>query len=339
MAGRNLGRRHVGRGEAGRRGAHRSGTRGKIRLFGRADGLPCETSHRGFIDHLNRLWVATACGIFRNDRPSASDRFRRMDQPASLGHAAWAVSEDQQGTMWVTNPDGLWRLSEGRWRQYRKADGLLSDSPYIVAVAADGALWLRHRLDAGVERVEFLGDRILRSTPVVPDDALSVEVTAFHGFDAFGPLLAGRRRRSVGAGRRRLERPEYGRRADLERYRRGGLLGRCGRQRLDRYQRRSGPLPASQRRLGRTDRLRIPSLPGWRSARSPAWSGPSSPPSAIGASNSCILVPSERRTLGRHHGADPLLRRAGRGPAPAGDPVAGSRGALLGESGGGGVPG
>ncbi len=37
---------------------------GKIRLFSRADGLPCVTSHRGFVDHLDRLWVATACGVF-----------------------------------------------------------------------------------------------------------------------------------------------------------------------------------------------------------------------------------------------------------------------------------
>ena len=130
-------------------------------------------SHRGFVDHLDRLWVATACGVFRNDRPSVSDRFRRIDQPASLDHGAWAFAEDKQGTMWITNPDGLWRLSEGRWRQYRKADGLLSDQPYIPAIAPDGALWLRHRFDAGIERVEFSGDRIVRSTAVVPADAAS----------------------------------------------------------------------------------------------------------------------------------------------------------------------
>jgi signal transduction histidine kinase/ActR/RegA family two-component response regulator len=149
------------------------------------------TSHRGFIDHLNRLWVATACGVFRNDQPSVSDRFRRIDQPASLDHGAWAFSEDKQGAMWITNPDGLWRLSDGRWRQYRKADGLLSDNPYISAIAPDGALWLHHRFDAGIERVDLLGDRIVRSTPVLPGDPSSVEVTAFHGFDAAGRLWRG----------------------------------------------------------------------------------------------------------------------------------------------------
>jgi signal transduction histidine kinase/ligand-binding sensor domain-containing protein/CheY-like chemotaxis protein len=163
----------------------------EIRLFGRADGLPCETSHRGFVDHLDRLWVATACGVFRNDRPSVSAVFRRIDQPSSLLRAAWAFAEDKQGAMWITNPDGLWRLRDSQWRQYRKADGLLSDDPYIPAIAPDGALWLRHRFDAGIERVELAGDRIVSSTPVLPADASSVEVTAFHGFDAFGRLWRG----------------------------------------------------------------------------------------------------------------------------------------------------
>ena len=164
---------------------------GKIRLFGRADGITCEISHRAFVDHLGRLWVATACGVFRNDSPAASGRFHRIDQPASLEHVAWAVVEDRQGAMWITNPDGLWRLHEGQWRQYRKAGGLLSDSPYIPTMAPDGALWLRHRYDAGVERLEFSGDRLVRATPVVPADALSVEVTAFLGFDASGRLWRG----------------------------------------------------------------------------------------------------------------------------------------------------
>jgi signal transduction histidine kinase/DNA-binding NarL/FixJ family response regulator len=172
---------------------------GKIRLFGPADGLTCVTSHRGFVDHLDRLWIGTACGIFRNDRPTASQRvrrldlpgFHRLDQPASLERGAWAFAEDKQGNIYITSPDGLWRLSDGRWRRYLKADGLLSDNPYIPVIGPDGALWLHHRLDAGIERVEFAGDQIVRSTPVLAADALSVEVTAFHGFDAFGRLWRG----------------------------------------------------------------------------------------------------------------------------------------------------
>ena len=164
---------------------------GRIRLSGPANGLTCSPSHRGFVDHLDRLWVATSCGIFRNDRPSASDRFYRIDQPASMEHGVWAFAEDKLGAMWITAPNGLWKLSEGQWRQYRKVDGLMSDMPYIPSIGPDGALWLHHRLDAGIERVEVSGDRFLHSQSVLPADASSVEVTDFHGFDALGHLWRG----------------------------------------------------------------------------------------------------------------------------------------------------
>ncbi|HTR37037.1 MAG TPA: ATP-binding protein [Bryobacteraceae bacterium] len=156
-----------------------------------SDGLTCGTVHRGLVDHLDRLWIATSCGIFRNDRPTASLHFVRIPQPDSLEHLAWAITEDQKGTVWVTNPDGLWRLRDGQWRRYTKVDGLLSDTPYVVTVAPDGALWLRNRYSAGVERVEFSGDRLVRSTPAVPVDPKSAEVTAFLGFDALGRLWRG----------------------------------------------------------------------------------------------------------------------------------------------------
>jgi signal transduction histidine kinase/ActR/RegA family two-component response regulator len=82
-------------------------------------------------------------------------------------------------------------LSGGQWRHYQKSDGLLSDHAYIPVIGPDGALWLHHRLDAGIERVELSGGRISRSTPVFAADASSVEVTAFHGFDASGRLWRG----------------------------------------------------------------------------------------------------------------------------------------------------
>jgi signal transduction histidine kinase/CheY-like chemotaxis protein len=163
---------------------------GRIHPVSRAN-LACGTINRGFVDRLDRLWLATSCGVFLNVRPTVSDRFIRLDQPQPLERGAWAVTMDLGGAMWITNTDGLWRMRDGVWRHYGKSEGLPSGDAYIPALAPDGALWLRHRLDAGVERIQLSDDRIARADPIVAGNPNSNEVTAFHGFDAFGNFWRG----------------------------------------------------------------------------------------------------------------------------------------------------
>ncbi|HTB16709.1 MAG TPA: PAS domain S-box protein, partial [Bryobacteraceae bacterium] len=163
---------------------------GNIRHVDRADGLPCDPEDV-FVDRQDRLWVPTGCGVFHNDHPSVSNRFVRLDTPESLSRGAWKLLQDAQGTIWVTNHDGLWSLRDGHWRLHHRDEGLLSANPYVMALAADGSIWLRHRYDAGVDRMEVSGDRITRVTAIVPTDPKSVEVTAFHGFDASGNFWRG----------------------------------------------------------------------------------------------------------------------------------------------------
>jgi signal transduction histidine kinase/CheY-like chemotaxis protein/streptogramin lyase len=163
---------------------------GKIHLVSRQD-LACDTLGAIFVDRSDHLWLASPCGVFLNNRPTVSDRFIRINQPESLQRKAWYFAMDSDGAMWITNPDGIWRFREGEWRHYGKHDGLLSGDAYVPVLAPDGTLWLRHRLDAGVERLHLSGDRILQVDPVVPTNSQSNDVTAFHGFDAFGNFWRG----------------------------------------------------------------------------------------------------------------------------------------------------
>jgi PAS domain S-box-containing protein len=114
----------------------------------------------------------------------------RVETPESFGRTAWRVMEDTLGTIWVTSPRALWSLREGQWRQHRR-DGLLTDDPLSMALAPDRSIWLRHRYDAGVERLEVSGDRIVRATAVVPADPRTAAITPFHGFDSFGNFWRG----------------------------------------------------------------------------------------------------------------------------------------------------
>jgi PAS domain S-box-containing protein len=163
---------------------------GKIHLAGAAEGLPCSPEDL-FVDRQGQLWVPTVCGVFRTDRLSAANRFVRVDTPESLQRGAWKVLEDAEGTIWVTNRDGLWSLRGGQWRHYRSAEGLPSDDPYVMVLAPDGSIWMRHRTDGGVDRLEVSGGRIVHASVIVPADPKSVDLTAFHGFDAFGNFWRG----------------------------------------------------------------------------------------------------------------------------------------------------
>ncbi|MGO9257952.1 MAG: ATP-binding protein [Bryobacteraceae bacterium] len=162
---------------------------GRVHPVSRQD-LPCDTVSFIFVDRLDRVWMGSSCGIFLNSRPAVSDRFVRIDQPPSLQRRAWAVTMDSGGAMWITNPDGLWRMRDGVWRHYGKPEGLSGDA-YVPALAPDGTLWLRHRLDAGVERLQLSGDRIVHVDPIVPANPQSNDLTVFHGFDAFGNFWRG----------------------------------------------------------------------------------------------------------------------------------------------------
>jgi signal transduction histidine kinase/CheY-like chemotaxis protein/streptogramin lyase len=163
---------------------------GKIRPSGIKDGLACDPEDI-FVDRHDRLWLPTMCGLFVNDTPSVSNRVNRLETPESFGRFAWKVIEDQQGTIWVTNRTALWSWREEQWREHRRPQGLLTDNPYVMAVAGDGSIWMRHRYDAGVDRLEVARDRIVRATAIVPVDPKTAAGTAFHGFDAFGNFWRG----------------------------------------------------------------------------------------------------------------------------------------------------
>jgi PAS domain S-box-containing protein len=163
---------------------------GKVRRVGPGDGLACDPEDL-FVDRQGRLWLPTACGLFLNQRPWASNRVTRVNTPESFGRSAWKVLEDTQGIIWVSNGKALWSLREGLWREHRRAQGLLTDNPYVMALAGDGSIWLRHRYDAGIDRLEISGDRITSATAVVRADPTTAIGTAFHGFDAFGNFWRG----------------------------------------------------------------------------------------------------------------------------------------------------
>lgn len=160
---------------------------GTVTFFGKREGLTAAIILRGVFSRDGALWMATRSGLFVARHPNQSARFELIPGPAT---GFWDVAEDRQGSIFATSVHGLWRYSNHTWKRFGTADGLLTDSEYILAVAPDGALWMRHRYDGITERVTFSGDRVASSTAIKPD-GVPIELTALHGFDSNGRFWQG----------------------------------------------------------------------------------------------------------------------------------------------------
>lgn len=160
---------------------------GQVKFFGEAQGLTAHHLVRGTFDREGYLWIATRDGLFEAKQPGLAAHFELIPgSPKGL----WDVVEDNQGAVFATTAHGLWRYADGLWRRYDNGDGLLTESEYVIAIAPDGALWLRHRYDGIIERVAFDGERVASVSEIKPD-GVPTELTALHGFDSQGHFWEG----------------------------------------------------------------------------------------------------------------------------------------------------
>ena len=176
-----------------------------VKVFGAANGFTADRVLRATFDSRGQLWVATPNHLYLAEHPGPSAHFNRLpDGPAKV----WDIAEDirpsavnpkgssakdrqdQPQTLWATGPSGLWRYGDHKWTRYSMAEGLHSASPYRIAFAPDGALWLRHRYDGVIERVEFEGERLVGSILIQPHDT-PITLSALHGFDRAGHFWLG----------------------------------------------------------------------------------------------------------------------------------------------------
>lgn len=178
-----------------------------VRVFGEANGFTADRVLRGAFDSRGQLWVATPDHLYLAEHPGPSSHFHRLtDGPAKV----WDVAEDIRAedsrsagsntggksrqdrphVVWATGPNGLWRYQDHSWTHYSTTEGLQSASPYRISFAPDGALWLRHRYDGVVERVEFKGEHLVSAISIQPHDIPS-NLSALHGFDQRGHFWLG----------------------------------------------------------------------------------------------------------------------------------------------------
>jgi signal transduction histidine kinase/ActR/RegA family two-component response regulator len=141
-------------------------------------------------DAEGRIWVGTGAGLYRGSRSAGGWRFERMPIPGVKDKVIVAILVDSRGWVWVSTSAGLVRFDNGRWRQFKTADGLLQDNVTYMTEAPDHAVWVGYRDPIGISRLEFAGDRVsVRNFG--PADGMRAAKSYFLRFDRRGWLWVG----------------------------------------------------------------------------------------------------------------------------------------------------
>ena len=136
------------------------------------DGLVDDTIMSIFTDRDGDVWVGGLAGL---SRVSASSFTRVIGgvQLDAIGHVR-GVTTTADGSVWVNSDEGLRSLSNGRWRSFGAAEGLL-DRIDMMSADGSGSLWVG--TSTGVSRL--VGGRFVRlDLPILLNRIRAVTVDA-----------------------------------------------------------------------------------------------------------------------------------------------------------------
>ena len=167
---------------------------GAAELYGARSGLLNQSVFNLAGDAKGRIWAGTGAGLYMGSRNAGGWRFERIMIPGENERAILALLVDSRGWVWASTSAGVNRLENGRWRQYKTADGLLHDNVTHLTEAPDHAVWVGYRDPIGISRLEFdagaPGAR-LSARHFGAKDGLWAAKTYFLRFDRRGWLWVG----------------------------------------------------------------------------------------------------------------------------------------------------
>jgi len=158
---------------------------GSVQWLGEAQGLVGKAAYVVRFDRQQRLWAANEAGLFVATAPYK--RFSRVGQVPSS--RIWAIAEGSDGTVWAGGESGLFAFADGRWRNFKQADGLSNLVVLSLGAGANGTMWVGYRYGGGIDRVH------LRAGGLAVEKGVQRRGTNglvyFLEFDASGRLWAG----------------------------------------------------------------------------------------------------------------------------------------------------
>ncbi|RRA47351.1 ligand-binding sensor domain-containing diguanylate cyclase [Acidipila sp. EB88] len=135
-------------------------------------------------DRQDRIWIAAESGV---SFLSAGDRLLHRVGPEQIPAGyAWSMTQGQDGTIWVANAHGLYRLRGEQWSHIELPFAGGSAYDFMLAAAADGTLWVQGKLPYPVLHLAVQGNKasILESigTSIIPSDSITFLETDRRGW-------------------------------------------------------------------------------------------------------------------------------------------------------------
>lgn len=141
-----------------------------VRRWDQADGLPDSSVTAILQTRDGFLWVGTMAGLARFDGVRFSIEDLRADTNGSL--RITALCEDAGRRLWIgTQQDGLFCLRQGKYRSFRRSNGLLDDGVTCVATDARNCVWIGTR--AGLNCWDGVKFSSFTAQDGLPDDSVS----------------------------------------------------------------------------------------------------------------------------------------------------------------------
>ena len=166
---------------------------GKIRSFGRAEGITANRTLSIAVDRSQTVWVGGTDGLYRGTLTAGGWTFQKVALPGpAAGEGFFSILEDRQGRIWAGGGNGVVVWDGNLWTRVQQTDSSL---PPIVAQslaeAPDGAVWLIARNSGLVGHVESNNGRwIIAKAPDGGTGAVE-DRNSFLGFDISGNLWRG----------------------------------------------------------------------------------------------------------------------------------------------------
>jgi len=145
--------------------------------------------YRVLVDSRDRVWIATAHGLFVNEGERSGRRFREIEDAIVPHERVYDVGRSPDGRVWVESGDALYTLDDAGWKRNaidaKQLGGQLND----LTIDRAGNAWIDGGF-AGVVRLRLAGDRVVGidhfARPVLASDLI-----AFLGADHRGWVWLG----------------------------------------------------------------------------------------------------------------------------------------------------